>query len=134
MSNTGIDYKQFVDIATKLNIMNIENQESMIDGSSISLLTAKLNAFISLYMIGKDDTCKRQFIELWKSQYVELNRRKNESIIKIFNAPEILTVLGISGENKKEFIDTVMETYKNMESANNDLLDIMLNSIDKAVI
>ena len=73
MSNTGIDYKQFVDIATKLNIMNIENQESMIDGSSISLLTAKLNAFISLYMIGKDETCKRQFIELWKSQYVELN-------------------------------------------------------------
>ena len=134
MSNTGIDYKQFFDIATKLNIMNIENQESMIDGSSISLLTAKLNAFISLYMIGKDDTCKRQFIELWKSQYVELNRRKNESIIKIFNAPEILNVLGISGENKEEFIATVMETYKNMESANNDLLDIMLKSIDAAVI
>lgn len=111
MSNTGIDYKQFVDIATKLNIMNIENQESMIDGSSISLLTAKLNAFISLYMIGKDDTCKRQFIELWKSQYVELNRRKNESIIKIFNAPEILTVLGISGENKNNFQLTLHYHY-----------------------
>ena len=30
MPNTGIDYKQFVDIATKLNIMNIKMKKNEI--------------------------------------------------------------------------------------------------------
>lgn len=115
--------------------LTIKDQEMLVDGNSVGLVTSKLNAFISVMMKDQPDSVKDEFRSAWKVEYRRIVTGKVEKSIEMLGNEKIWEALGVTdpemvAEMKAEVIPALTAALEKMDAAVTTMEDL----IDKAEV
>jgi hypothetical protein len=132
LNNTQIN--SMIDIVTGMGLVDIKDQESLIDGNSVALLTAKVNAITLILLKDKPQEVKDEFIQMWKTEYQDLISRKHNMIFKVIDRPEMTSAMGLDESDMINFKEQLVEQMNDMKDLIKKGTDSVIQSIDTYVI
>lgn len=121
---------KILELFSSMGVVNIKDQESIIDGNSVALLTAKVNAIAIVLLKDKPQEVKTDFINTWKSEYRDLVNRKHNMVSKVMDMPGIADAMGVPesmlGEIKEFLLAQVDATKEYVQKGT----ETVIQSID----
>lgn len=117
---------------TILSDMTLKDIEASIDGNSVTLLTAKVNAMLMVLLKDKSEEVKLEFKEAWKEEYSSLLKAKRDITVKTFNSEEFKKATGFDSDNEKLIEELIIKPIQESEEKVAELIPNITSAIDNA--
>lgn len=121
---------KILEVVSAMGLVNIKDQESLIDGNSVALLTSKVNAMAIVLLKDKPQEVKNEFIATWKSEYRDLIDRKHGMISKVMDMPGIADAMGVPESAVGEIKEFLMGQVEGMKEYVQTSTESVIRSID----
>ena len=95
--------ERVVDMRTR-GVVTARDTYSVLDAkNSMIMLTSKVNAIAKILMDDKPESVKQAFVEAWKSEFIDLTKRKHATTRKMIDDEKFLTSIAeLMGETVDE--------------------------------